>query len=93
MTIKDLYNVILDRQKNLPEGSYTASLLKEGLDKIIQKVEEESVEILVAAKNESKQRLIEETSDLIYHLLVLLAQKKITLEEVETELEKRHQKG
>lgn len=93
MTIEDLYSIILDRQKNLPKDSYTASLFKKGLDKIIQKVEEESVEILVAAKNESKQRLVEETSDLIYHLLVLLAQKKITLEEVETELEKRHQTG
>lgn len=93
MTIKDLYNLIMDRQKNLPNNSYTASLFKEGLDKIIQKVGEESVETLVAAKNESKERLIEEASDLLYHLLVLLAKKEITLEEIEAELEKRHQKG
>lgn len=93
MTIKDLYSIILDKQKNLPKDSYTTSLFKEGLDKIVQKVGEESVEILVAAKNESKHRLVEEVSDLIYHLLVLLAKKEITLEEIETELEKRHQTG
>ena len=92
MTIKDLYNLILDRQIKLPQDSYTTSLFKEGLDKIVQKVGEESVETLVAAKNGSKKRLVEETSDLIYHLLVLLVKKKITLEEIEAELEKRHQK-
>ncbi len=93
MNIKNLYNLILDRHMNLPQGSYTTSLFKEGLNKIVQKVEEESVETLVAAKNESKQRLIEETSDLLYHLLVLLVEKKITIEDIESELEKRHQKG
>ncbi len=89
MTLQELYEIIEDRKRNLPGNSYTTTLFKEGLDKIVQKVGEESIEVLVAAKNKSKQRLIEEISDLLYHLLVLLGKKDISLEEIEIELEKR----
>ncbi len=92
MTLNKLYKIIEDRKKNLPGNSYTTTLFKAGLDKIVQKVGEESVETLVAAKNESKQRLIEEVSDLLYHLFVLLAKKDISMDEVENELEKRNKK-
>ncbi len=92
MTLNKLYKIIEDRKINLPDNSYTTALFKKGLDKIVQKVGEESVETLVAAKNESKQRLIEEVSDLLYHLFVLLAKKDISMDEVENELEKRNKK-
>ncbi len=93
MKLQELYKIIEDRKRNLPSNSYSTTLFKKGLDKIVQKVGEESVEILVAAKNRSKKRLIEETSDFLYHLLVLLVKKGISIKEIEIELEKRDKKG
>ncbi|GAB4581704.1 MAG: phosphoribosyl-ATP diphosphatase [Anaerolineales bacterium] len=82
---------IIQSRKNTPlEGSYTASLFASGEDRIIQKVGEEAIEVIIAAKGQGKQRLIEETADLLYHTLVMLAEKGVTLEEVEDELRKRH---
>lgn len=78
----ELFNLIMQRKKNMPEGSYTASLFKEGLQKICDKVEEESDEVIKAAKRETKERLIEESVDLVYHLFVLLVEKNISLKEV-----------
>ena len=74
----------------MPEGSYTTSLFEDGLDKIIQKVGEEAIEVVIAAKNSSKQRLVEESADFIYHFLVLLTEKKIGFEDVIQELEARY---
>lgn len=90
MTLNDLYQIILDRQKNPIEGSYTAYLFRKGQDEILKKVGEESVEVILAAKSQGKQRLIEEISDLTYHTLVLLADNGLTPDDILAELEKRH---
>ena len=87
-----LFQTIQDRKKNPKAGSYTNTLFEMGEDEIIKKVGEESVEIILAAKGQGDQRLIEESADLMYHLLVLLAHKGLTLEDVERELERRHKK-
>ena len=87
--LKNLYQVIKDRKLNPQEGSYTAYLFESGLDKILKKVGEESAETIIAAKNGDKQEVIEEISDLMYHLLVMLHQLNIDIGEVEENLEKR----
>jgi len=89
MTLEELYNTILSRKKKMPEGSYVASLFRDGDDRIVQKVGEEAVEVVIAAKNTSKQRIISEVADLLFHLLILLASKGITLPDILNELEKR----
>ena len=85
----DLFSLIEDRKKNAPKNSYTAFLFKGGVSAISQKVEEEALEVIKAAKSETKQRLIEETVDLIYHTFVLLVQKKISLADIGKEMQKR----
>ncbi len=90
MTIDELYKIIEERKKNLPKNSYTASLFKQGQDKILDKIEEEAKEIVNAAKNESKQRVIEEVADLWFHLLVLLSVLNIPPSKIFEELQKRH---
>ena len=90
MMLTKLFDIIEDCRENPVEGSYTNSLMSKGQDKISQKVGEEAVEEIVAAGSQGKQRVIEESADLIYHLLVLLVQQEITLNEIEVELEKRH---
>lgn len=89
MTLKQLYKIIEDRKKKMPEGSYAASLFKKGKDKIIQKVGEEAIEVIIAAKNESKERIVSETADLIFHLLVMLSLLKINPSDILKELNKR----
>lgn len=89
MTIDELYKIIKDRKQKMPDNSYVASLFAKGTDAIIQKVGEEAVEVVIAAKNSSRKRIIEESTDLIFHLLILLINKKITLENMNEELEKR----
>ena len=88
-----LTRIISERKVCRPEGSYTSKLFGEGEQKIGQKVGEEAIELAIAAQYSDKQRCVEEASDLIYHLLVLLAAKEITLDEVEAELEKRMSKA
>ena len=83
-SIKDLFSTIAGRKEKLPKGSYTISLFKAGLDKISLKVAEESLEVIHAAQKQSQKRLVEETVDLLYHLFVLLADKNVTLEQVES---------
>ncbi len=85
-----LFKLIQKRKKEPSEGSYTTSLFKEGLDRIVQKVGEEATEVVIAAKNKSKKRIIEESSDLLFHLFVLLAEKEISLDSILEELESRH---
>lgn len=85
-----LFNIIEDRKKENPPGSYTCYLLNEGEDTILKKINEESFEVILAAKSQGDQRLIEETADLLYHLLVLLSHKNLTLEMVKRELSLRH---
>ena len=88
-SFKELFDTISDRKVKLPQKSYTTTLFKAGLDKISLKVAEESLEVIHAAQKETKQRVIEETVDLLYHIFVLLAEKEIALEDVETEIKKR----
>jgi len=87
--LQELYSVIEGRKENRPEGSYTAYLFNSGLDKILKKMGEEATETIVAAKNEDSQRLVSETGDLIYHLLVLLVERGVTLDEISRELKGR----
>ena len=90
--LNELYSLIQSRKKLLPEHSYTTKLFLEGEDRIIQKVGEEAIETIIAAKNKDKKDLINETSDLLYHLFVLLAEKDIPLTDIAENLRKRHSK-
>ncbi len=87
--LKELYSVIEERKEKRPEGSYTTYLFNSGLDKILKKVGEEATETIVAAKNSDPQRLVSETGDLVYHLLVLLIERGVTLDEISKELKGR----
>lgn len=89
--IDRLSKLIKERKENLPANSYTTKLFKEGADRIIQKVGEEAIETVIAAKNRDKEEIINETSDLIYHLLVMLAEQEIGFDEIVNKLISRHQ--
>lgn len=88
--VDTLFEVIRSRKANPVAGSYTAQLFAEGLPKITQKVGEEAVEVIVAAHSQSDERLVEEFADLVYHSLVLLAQRGLTPDDIRAELERRH---
>src|SRR5678815_3521808 len=88
-----LYALIQSRERERPSGSYTTYLFEEGLDKILKKVGEESAETIIAAKNEDDARLYAETADLLYHLIVLLVARGVSLEQVREELSKRRGGG
>jgi len=85
-----LEQIIADRYENPQEGSYVNKLRNKGLNKIAQKVGEEAVETVIAALNETEKDLINESSDLVFHLLVLLREKGLTLETIAKNLEERH---
>ncbi len=87
--LNELYQVITDRKKNPKEGSYTCYLFDKGLDKILKKVGEEASETIIAAKNDSKEEIVYEVSDLLYHLMDLLVEKDITLQQIAEELKNR----
>ena len=87
-----IYEQIKDRDNNPKENSYTNYLLNCGIDKICKKVGEEATETVIAAKNTDKDELVGEISDLVYHLLVLMYNKKVQLEDVKIKLEERHKK-
>lgn len=88
-----LQAVIQDRKQNPKKGSYTNTLLNSGINKIAQKVGEEAVELVIEAKDDDRQLFLNESADLLYHFLVLLTAKGITLQDVESVLKKRHAKG
>ena len=90
--LTDLYQVVLGRKTEPQEGSYTCYLFEQGIDKICKKVGEESAETIIAAKNGVSEQTVGEVSDLIYHLMVLLAAQDIPLEDVLAELERRGRK-
>ena len=90
--LTELYEVILDRKLNPQEGSYTCYLFEKGLDKILKKVGEECAETIIASKNTNDEELVGEICDLIYHLMVLMAERKICLDDVYAELDKRSAK-
>jgi len=87
--IDELYKVIVSRKKNSPKNSYVGSLFQSGTDRIIQKVGEEAVEVVIAAKNKKKDEIISEVADLLFHVLILLAAFEITPKEIFSELQKR----
>jgi phosphoribosyl-ATP pyrophosphohydrolase/phosphoribosyl-AMP cyclohydrolase len=84
--LTQLYALIESRQRERPEGSYTTYLFDQGIDKILKKVGEESAETIIAAKNDETKPLVSEVSDLIYHLLVLLVARGVSLDRVREEL-------
>ena len=90
MTLEELYKIIEDRKKNMPSGSYVASLFRNGKDRIIQKVGEEATKIIIAAKNESKSRQIEEFTDLFFHALILMVALNISPADIANELSRRN---
>lgn len=88
--LEGLYQMLMGRKKNLPEGSYTTYLFQKGIDKILKKVGEESTEVIIAGKANDKAETVYEIADLAYHLLVLMAQMDITVEDIRNELASRH---
>ena len=92
MNLNKLNKIIKDRKLNPEKSSYVSKLFEEGLDRIAQKVGEEAIEVVIAAKNNNKQRFIEEMADLWFHSLVLLNEKALSPEDIFKELEKRHNK-
>jgi len=89
MMINELYATILSRKTADPASSYTARLFAAGEDEIVKKVGEEAIEVILAAKGQGNARLIEETADLTYHVLVLLAARGLSPADVEAELARR----
>lgn len=87
--LDQLYELIQSRERERPSGSYTTYLFDEGIDKILKKLGEESAETIIAAKNEQPAQLVSEVSDLVYHLLVLLVARGVSLDEVAKELGQR----
>jgi|TARA_B100001964_G_scaffold220891_1_gene264467 phosphoribosyl-ATP pyrophosphohydrolase len=87
--LQELYSVIEKRAKGKDKKSYTKSLIKKGKNKIAEKVAEESTELIIDYLRGTKKRVVEEASDLIYHLLVMLYSKKINLNDIKKELSKR----
>lgn len=91
--LNQLFALIKDRKKMLPEKSYTTKLFREGSNRIIQKVGEEAIETVIAAKNRNKEEIVNEVSDLVYHLFVMLADQDIEFKDIIDNLEKRHKPG
>ena len=85
-----LYSLLEGRKRELPEGSYTTYLFQKGLDKILKKVGEECTEVIIAAKAKDRAETIYEIADLAYHVMVLMTQQGIALEEIHRELASRH---
>ena len=91
MILDELYEVLVDRKVNPREDSYTSKLLyhEKGINAILEKIGEESTELILAAKDGRREEVIYEMADLVYHLLVLLVKLDIRLEEIWEELERR----
>lgn len=90
--LRELFELIQNRKKQLPEGSYTTKIFNSGENRIIQKVGEEAVETVIAAKNGDKEEIVNEVSDLVYHMFVMLAEKEISLNDIAANLYSRHKK-
>ena len=88
--LNELYTLLEGRKKELPEGSYTTYLFQKGLDKILKKVGEECTEVIIAAKDQDKKETIYEIADLAYHVMVLMIEQGISLEDIHRELASRH---
>ncbi len=90
--LRTLQDLIAERKRELPEGSYTTRLFKAGVNKIAQKVGEEAVELVIEAKDDDAGLFLNESADLLYHLLVLLTEKGFDISDVVKVLEERHKK-
>lgn len=90
--LSEITDIIKKRRLTQPDNSYIAELIAQGLPKISQKLGEEAVEVVVAALAEDKERLVSEAADLIFHLMILLDSKDLTIENVVEELAKRNKK-
>lgn len=88
--IRNDYETILARKEAKEEGSYTCYLFEQGLDKILKKVGEESTEVIIAAKAEDKKETVYEIADLAYHIMVLMVETGISLDDIRDELASRH---
>ncbi|MBP3511627.1 MAG: bifunctional phosphoribosyl-AMP cyclohydrolase/phosphoribosyl-ATP diphosphatase HisIE [Prevotella sp.] len=91
--LSEIQDFIERRHEEMPEGSYTTSLFKDGLNRMAQKVGEEALELVIEAVNGTDERLIYEGSDMLYHLIVLLTSKGLRIEEMAKELQLRHNPG
>ena len=85
-----LYDLLKGRKKDLPEGSYTTYLFQKGIDKILKKIGEESTEVIIAAKADDKAETVYEVADLAYHLMVMMVEMGISIDDVRKELASRH---
>ncbi|MEL7649569.1 MAG: bifunctional phosphoribosyl-AMP cyclohydrolase/phosphoribosyl-ATP diphosphatase HisIE [Sedimentibacter sp.] len=88
--LQRLYSQIIERRDNPKEGSYTNYLFDKGLDKILKKVGEETSEVIIGAKNKNKDELVYEMCDLVYHAMVLMVSEGVSMDDLKTELTKRH---
>ena len=88
--LTELQDFIEKRHEEMPEGSYTTSLFKKGINRIAQKVGEEALETVIEATNGSNDKMVYEASDMLYHLIVMLTEKGLRIEDVANELQKRH---
>ncbi len=89
-SMDSLYELLKDRKATLPEGSYTTYLFQKGIDKILKKIGEESTEVIIAAKADDKKETVYEIADLAYHIMVMMTQMGISLQDVRKELASRH---
>ena len=89
-SLDGLYSLLLDRRAKMPEGSYTTYLFEKGIDKILKKVGEECTEVIIAGKADDKRETVYEIADLAYHVMVLMTEMGITVEDVHRELASRH---
>ncbi|MBQ5900432.1 MAG: phosphoribosyl-ATP diphosphatase, partial [Clostridia bacterium] len=85
-----LYDLLKGRKKDLPEGSYTTYLFQKGIDKMLKKIGEESTEVIIAAKADDKAETVYEVADLAYHLMVMMVEMGISVDDVRKELASRH---
>ena len=88
--IEGLYDLLVGRKKNMPEGSYTTYLFQKGIDKILKKVGEECTEVIIAGKANDKKETIYEIADLAYHVMVMMVEMGISVEDIQKELASRH---
>ena len=89
---KDMYDVVVDHRANPQEGSYTCYLFDKGIDKILKKCGEECTEMVIAAKNNDKDELANEINDLLYHMIVMMVDRGVTVEDIETIMVERSKK-
>lgn len=89
-SVEGLYELLLDRKAKMPQGSYTTYLFEKGIDKILKKVGEECTEVIIAGKADDKKETVYEIADLAYHVMVLMVEMGISVEDIKKELASRH---